>query len=80
MLATPEGRTLADLPGSDPADVAAGRSAVISELQSIPDGTRDAAALVIDGVSFAETAIILDITERAVEGRLYRYRQQRRTP
>jgi hypothetical protein len=80
MLASPEGRTLADLPGSDPAVVTAGRSAVISELRSMPYGTRDAAALVIDGVSFAETAIILDVTERAVEGRLYRYRQQRRTP
>ena len=79
MLASPEGRTLADLPGSDPADVTAGRSAVISELQSMPDGTRDAAALVVDGNSFAETASTLDTTERAIEGRLYRYRQ-RRTP
>ena len=79
MLTSPEGRTLADLPGSDPADVTAGRSVVISELQSMPDGTRDAAALVVDGNSFAETASTLNTTERAVEGRLYRYRQ-RRTP
>ncbi len=79
MLASPEGRTLADLPGSDPADVATGRSAAISELKLMPDGTRDAAALVVDGSSFAEAADILDTTERAVEGRLYRYRQ-RRTP
>ena len=79
MLTSPEGRTLADLPGSDPADVTAGRSVVISELQSMPDGARDAAALVVDGNSFAETASTLGTTERAVEGRLYRYRQ-RRTP
>jgi hypothetical protein len=78
-LALPEGRTLADLPGSDPADVVAGRSAVISELRSMPDGVRDAAALVVDGKSFAAAASILDTTERAIEGRLYRYRQRRTT-
>jgi hypothetical protein len=76
-LALPEGRTLADLPGSDPADVVAGRSAVIGELASMPHGTGGAAALIVDGKSFAEAAVILDTTERAIEGRLYRYRQRR---
>jgi hypothetical protein len=76
-LALPEGRTLADLPGSDPADVVAGRSAAISELQSMPDRVRDAAALVVDGRSYAEAASILGTTERAIEGRLRRYRQRR---
>ena len=77
MLASPEGRTLSDLPGSDPADVAAGRGAVISELRSMPDGVMGAAALVVDGMSFADAADRLGTTERAIEGRLYRYRQRR---
>jgi len=93
VLTSPEGRTVADLPGtgpvsasdvvagrgagpcSDPADVTAARSAVLGELRSMPPGTRDAAALVIDGRSFAETAAALGTTDRAVEGRLYRYRK-----
>ena len=50
---------LADLPGSHPANVVAGRSAAISELQSMPDRVRDAAALVVDGKSYAEAASIL---------------------
>jgi hypothetical protein len=78
MLTSPEGRTLADLPGSDPADVAAERSALISELQSMPPATRDAAALVLDGNSFAEAADRLRTTPRAIEGRLHRYRQRKR--
>jgi hypothetical protein len=77
MLNSPEGRTLADQPGSDPADVVAGRAAVISELNSMPAGTRDAAALVIDGMSFEEAGEILGTTERGIEGRLYRYRHRR---
>jgi hypothetical protein len=76
-LNCPEGRTLADLPGADPAEVVAGRAAVLSELASMPAGTRDAAALVIDGMSFAEAGNSLRTTERAIEGRLYRYRQRR---
>jgi hypothetical protein len=76
-LAIPEGRTLADLPGSDPASVVASRSAVLSELRSMPDGTRDAAALIMDDMSFADAASVLDVTDRAIEGRLYRYRQRR---
>jgi DNA-directed RNA polymerase specialized sigma24 family protein len=93
VLTSPEGRTVADLPGtgpvsasdivagrgsspcSDPADVAGARSAVLGELRSMPPGTRDAAALVIDGRSFAETAAAMGTTDRAVEGRLYRYRK-----
>jgi hypothetical protein len=73
----PEGRTLADLAGADPADIVTGRAAVLSELASMPAGTRDAAALVIDGMSFAEAGDCLRTTERAIEGRLYRYRQRR---
>ncbi len=76
-LTCPEGRTLADLPGADPADVVVGRAAVLSELASMPAGTRDAAALVIDGMSFAEAGDSLGTTDRAIEGRLYRYRQRR---
>lgn len=93
VLTSPEGRTVAELPGagpvsaadvvvgqgsgpcSDPADIAAARSAVLGELRSMPPGTRDAAALVIDGRSFAETGTAMGTTDRAVEGRLYRYRK-----
>jgi DNA-directed RNA polymerase specialized sigma24 family protein len=82
MLHCPEGRPLADQPGTDPADQVAGQDAVIRELHTMPPGTGAAAALVIDGATFAETANQLGITERGVEGRLYRYRtthgQQRR--
>jgi hypothetical protein len=76
-LHCPEGRTLADLPGTDPADAVASRAAVMSELASMPAGTRATAALVLDGMSFAEAGQSLGMTERAVEGRLYRYRQRR---
>jgi hypothetical protein len=78
-LDCPEGRTLADLPGSDPADVVAARSAALAELSHMPEMTRQAAALVADGMSFSETAAFLGTTSRAVEGRLYRYRQKRTT-
>ncbi|HLK73503.1 MAG TPA: hypothetical protein VKU77_07665 [Streptosporangiaceae bacterium] len=54
MLNSPEGPTLADQPGSDPADVVAGRAAVISELSSMPAGTAEAAALVVDGTSYEQ--------------------------
>ena len=77
MLRCPEGRTLADLPTADPADVVAGRAAVLSELTSMPAGTGAAAALVVDGMSFAEAGDFLKMTDRAIEGRLYRYRQRR---
>ncbi len=50
---------------------------MLSELASMPTGTRDAAALVMDGMSFAEAGDSLGTTDRAVEGRLYRYRQRR---
>ena len=79
MLASPEGRTLADLPGSDPADVIAGRSAVISELRACrpEQGTRQPSSSTARASPRA--AAHLGTTERAIEGRLYRYRQ-RRTP
>lgn len=76
-LNCPEGRTLADLPGMDPADIVVGRAAAMSELDSMPAGTRAAAALVMDGMSFAEAGDFLGTTDRAIEGRLYRYRQRR---
>jgi len=79
MLNSSQGRTLADQPGSDPADVIAGRAAVISELNSMPAGVRDAAALVVDGMSFEEAGEILGTTERGIEGRLYRYRHRRKS-
>ena len=75
----PEGRTLGDLPTSDPAEAVVARLAVVAELRRMPEGARRAAALVMEGKSFAETAEILGITDRAVEGRLYRYRQKRAT-
>jgi hypothetical protein len=78
-LNCPGGRTLADLPAADPADVVIGRAIVLSELDSMPAGTRNAAALVVDGMSFAEAGDFLGTTDRAIEGRLYRYRH-RRTP
>jgi hypothetical protein len=76
-LNCPEGRTLADLPTADPADVVIGRAIVLSELDSMPTGTRNAAALVVDGMSFAEAGDFPGTTDRAIEGRLYRYRQRR---
>jgi hypothetical protein len=93
VLTSPEGRTVADLPGggpvsacdmvsgrgsgpcSDPADVAAARSVVLGELRSLPHVIRDAAALVIDGMGFAEAGAALGTTDRGIEGRLYRYRK-----
>jgi hypothetical protein len=53
-LTSPEGRTIADLPGTDPAAIVAGRHAVTNELRSMPDGTGSAAALVLDGMNFKE--------------------------
>jgi DNA-directed RNA polymerase specialized sigma24 family protein len=43
----------------------------------MPDKTRQAMALVLAGFTFAEVAEQLGTTERAVEGRLYRYRTER---
>ena len=77
MLNCPDGRTLADHPGVDPADLTVGRAAVIDELSAMPTGTREAAALVIDGASFTEAAAQLGTTDRGIEGRLYRYRATR---
>ena len=75
----PEGRALGDLTSYDPAETVAGRMAALAVLRRMPDSTRHVAALVMDGLTFAETAEVLGITERAVEGRLYRYRQKRAT-
>ncbi len=76
-LHCPEGTRLADSATADPADVVIGRATVLSELDSMPASTRDAAALVVDGMSFAEAGDFLGTTDRAIEGRLYRYRQRR---
>ena len=56
MLNCPEGRgrTLADQPGTDPADRVVGRASVVDALNAMPPATRAAAALVIDGQSFAK--------------------------
>jgi hypothetical protein len=72
-----EGRSLADLPGADPANIVADRAAVMNELDSMPPGIQAAAALVVDGMSFSEAGDVLDTTDRAIEGRLYRYRHRR---
>jgi hypothetical protein len=40
-----------------------------------PPIVRDAAALVIDGLSFADAGAALGTTDRGIEGRLYRYRK-----
>jgi len=77
MLNCPEGRILANQPGTDPADLVAGRDAVVSELSAMPPETGAAAALVLDGATFAEAADQLSTTERGIEGRLYRYRTAR---
>jgi len=74
MLNCPDGRTLATRPGSDPAHIAASRDVVMGELNAMPDETRAAAALILDDLSFAEAGTRLGMTDRAVEGRLYRYR------
>ena len=50
---------------------------MIDELSAMPPGTREAAALVIDGASFTEAADQLGTTDRGIEGRLYRYRAAR---
>ncbi len=70
------GRSLADQPGTDPADLIVGRAAVIAELNGMKPAERAAAALVIDGDSFTEAAARLRTTDRGIEGRLYRYRSR----
>ena len=77
MLYCAEGGALADLPSADPAGIVVDETAVLRELASMPTGEREAAALVIDGMSFAEVGDSLGTTAQAIEGRLYRYRQLR---
>ncbi len=50
---------------------------MVDALKAMPPDTRDAAALVIDGRSFAQAAEFLDTTDRGIEGLLYRYRTAR---
>lgn len=61
----------------DPAITVVEHQLVTSELDRMPDKTREVAALVLAGHSFTEVAERLGTTERAVEGGLYRYRTKR---
>lgn len=79
-LEATDSRPLTNPTGVDPADAAAGKDRVMRELVKMTDGARDAAALVIDGASQAEAASILGTTERAIEGRLHRYRNKVEPP
>jgi DNA-directed RNA polymerase specialized sigma24 family protein len=61
----------------DPADIVADRQTVLNELRELPPHVRDAVTPVVLGDrTFADVAEQLGITERAVEGRLYRYRTE----
>jgi DNA-directed RNA polymerase specialized sigma24 family protein len=61
----------------DPADIVTDRQIVLNELGGLPAGVRVAvAAVVISDCTFADVASQLGATERAVEGRLYRYRTE----
>lgn len=62
----------------DPADIVAGREVVLGELAGLRPGIRETLTpVVFDDATFADVAKQLGITERAVEGRLYRYRTER---
>lgn len=62
---------------ADPADSVTTTMTVAAELRAMPPSTRAVAErVVLGGASFAEVASELGITERAVEGRLYRYRAE----
>lgn len=69
-----EGRHLAG-EQQDTAQEALDQIAISDQLEAMPEGTRDVAALVLEGYTHSEIAHKLQITERAVEGRLYRYRK-----
>jgi DNA-directed RNA polymerase specialized sigma24 family protein len=61
----------------DPAVSAVSAIAVTSELQAMPERTRKVAELLVnEGASFAEIGEQLGMTDRAVEGLLYRYRTE----
>jgi DNA-directed RNA polymerase specialized sigma24 family protein len=77
LLNCQEGGTRTDGPGTDPADLITRRATIIDALNNMPPGTRAAAALVLDGLSFADAGACLGTTDRGVEGRLYRYRDAR---
>ena len=75
MINCPEDRGRASYVGVDPQDLVVGTETVLHELRGMPPATRDAAALVLDDHTFTEAAAQLGTTARAIEGRLYRYRQ-----
>jgi DNA-directed RNA polymerase specialized sigma24 family protein len=61
----------------DPADEVVSRQRVIADLRRMPDAVRAIAERVVwEGSSHAEIAAELNLTERSVEGRLYRYRSE----
>lgn len=68
-------RGLGGDPGQDPQNVVVGTTTVMDELNRMPKELRNAVALVLDGHTYAEVAAMLGTTPRAIEGRLYRYRQ-----
>jgi DNA-directed RNA polymerase specialized sigma24 family protein len=61
----------------DPAVTVTSALTVANELKAMPSRTRAVAErIVLDGAPYAEIAAELGITERAVEGLLYRYRTE----
>lgn len=74
----PTGRQVLDGQiGDDPAATVTSRHEVLDQLAAMPPATREVAArVVLRGDSFAEAAQETRTTERAVEGRLYRYRAE----
>jgi RNA polymerase sigma-70 factor (ECF subfamily) len=68
-------RGLGGDPGQDPQNVVVGTTTVMDELNRMPKELRNAVALVLDGHTYAEAAAMLGTTPKAIEGRLYRYRQ-----
>lgn len=61
----------------DPADEVVSREKVMDSLRRMPDRVRDIASRVVwDGCSQAEIASELGLSERSVEGYLYRYRTE----
>lgn len=59
----------------DPADIVTNRQTAVTELNGMPSRIRDAVtSVVFNDATFADVAEQLGTTERAVEGRLYRYR------
>ena len=69
------GRGLGDDPAEDPLNVVVNTTTVMEELNRMPQELRNAMALVLDGHTFTEAAAMLGTSPRAIEGRLYRYRQ-----